>query len=259
MAITTKFKGYEKKIFSLLVKLIYTVNFLIGTIPIFQKKYKKIRVVNKKFRQLYASLLLTITILCLCLNKQVVMKFSGFKNGFNLNFILETTSVISTILSISLCWIGSLKLSKYQMKIIYNNLKINELLIKKIGKKRIPFFNESIFVSIIFVSTNFASGVYFSFSYLKMFNFTDLWFHLIIFIFDWFAITYLMQQKLNIHNFKVINIELNSMLKTNSSPSLNIHTIMIVFEKNYENNIFSKYIISYPVNIYIDTFKIKNI
>lgn len=127
MTITT-IRKVEKKKLPIIFRIIHLVNFVLGTMPMFRKKGKKIMTIYKKEGKLYIVLLLTNTMICICLNKQVKLYYSDFENGFDLKFILKITALMSTILSTCLCWITSLAFSKCHLKIICNNSKINELL-----------------------------------------------------------------------------------------------------------------------------------
>lgn len=240
------------KDFPIIVRLIYAVNFLLGTLPTFRKNNKKIIVVYKNIRKLYIASLFVITIICFFYNKLIISRFLDIKNGFNLVFILKIIPVISTELTTYSCWVISFTLSKYHVKIINNNSKLNELLMKNYKNQRIPFLNGTMILLIIFVIANFVSTVYFSSKFLKGYDFSYAWYYMLIFTNDWFIITYLMHQKINIHHFNLMNITLNDIIKVNELPTSNINTIIVIFGKLYENNTLSKYITSFPVNILVN-------
>lgn len=240
-------KKYKNEKFSIILKLIYTVNILMGTMPIFYKNKIKTTVVFKNFRKLYIISLFIVTIIFMFRSKVVIPKFSEYKKGFNLRLILKITAIISIISSACLCWIVSLTLSDYHMKIINNNSKINKLLMVNRKKKRVPLLNGTMCLSIIFAIANIILSFYFTYN-SKDFSFIDMWFHILISAKDWFIIIYLMHQKLNIYYLKLIINNLKAICDVNQSPSLDIDTIIIVFGKLHENNTSAKYLISFPVN-----------
>lgn len=256
---TTKMKNDkdEKRKLPIIVRLVYRMNILMGTAPIFRINNKKIKVDCKNIRKLYFALLLVVTIFCVRCNKDAVSNFSNLQNDFNIRHILMIIATMSTILSAIVCWIVSFTLSKYYKKIIYNNIKINKLLKVNYKKKRIPLLNETMCIFIVYMIVNFVLAIYVSFEYLKESDSTDVWFHILIFLNDWFIITYLMQQKLNIYNMKLINTALKDMLNVNRPSSLNIDKIMLIFVKLHENNVSSKYIMSFPVNIIYTQYNIQ--
>lgn len=238
---------YEKKSFLIIQKFIYTVNFVLGNIPIFRENDKKITFPYKKIRNLYIASLFIGTIFCICYNEKVVGRFKLFKKEFNLMIVLLFTGVMGTIFTTCSNWIVSLTLSNHHKKIIYNNSKIDELLCMSYEKRRIPWLNEKLIIFMILISANITTSICASFKYLKNSNFSDVWFHTLIFAHHWFVMTNFTQQKINTHNLELINAELNKILKTQQSH-LNVYKIVKIYNKVYENYFAAKYIISFPVN-----------
>lgn len=76
---TTKMKNDkdEKRKLPIIVRLVYRMNILMGTAPIFRINNKKIKVDCKNIRKLYFALLLVVTIFCVRCNKDC-FKFLQF-------------------------------------------------------------------------------------------------------------------------------------------------------------------------------------
>lgn len=230
------------------MNLIYSMNCVLGTIPIIRKINEKFTIVHEKIRKIYITLLLIVTVYCFFDDEHTISKFTNIKSGFDLNFILYTTAIITTFSTTIICWIESMILKEYYMKVIKNNAMIHKSLSKKKGGGKFPLGSIDVFLLIFFVNICFVCSVYYIFNFRPDESTTEIWHHIMILIFDLYVIMYIAQQKLNTFNLKLLNVALNKVHNVHLFSESDMSEIAIIFDKLCENANLINYLLSFPVN-----------
>ena len=136
-------------------------------------------------------------------------------------------------------------MSKYHLKIISNNLKIDKILGEFFRENSFIALNTKMFSITAVVCTIFSTCV--NFKRKNTFNFTETWYYVLIFIADWAILKFVIELQLNIENFRRLIKKIKNMSETHSKND--IDKIVKVFLKINENYILSKYITCFQVNM----------